>query len=98
MESLRWLIPIARAAGVQRIILNGGFVTDIMEPDDIDCVLLIGPGFPLDAEAGEDLEAGLPFLDISIAGQTDFDWFVQRGFGTDRELVPKGVVEVIQWS
>ena len=41
--------PWARAhgsecAGVQRIVLNGSFVTDIMEPNDVDCVLLFEPG------------------------------------------------------
>ena len=29
MESVCWMIPIAAAAGAKRIILNGGFVTDI---------------------------------------------------------------------
>ena len=98
MESVRWLIPLAKASGVQRIILNGGFISDIMEPDDVDCVLLIGPGYPADPKAGEELKAGLPFMDISIARQSEFDWFVERGFGTDRDMVPKGVVEVIQWT
>jgi hypothetical protein len=97
MESVRWMIPLAAAAGIQRIILNGGFVTDIIEPDDVDCALLIGPGYPADTKAGEELEAGFPFMDISISGQADFDWFLDRLFGTDRNMVPKGVVEVIQW-
>lgn len=42
MESVRWLIDLARQAGVERIILNGSFVTEIMEPNDVDCVLLLG--------------------------------------------------------
>lgn len=98
MDSVRWLIPLAAAAGVQRIILNGGFVTDIIEPDDVDCVLLVASGYPADAQAEEELEVGLPFMDIFIARQVDFDWFLNKLFGTDRYMVPKGVVEVIQWN
>ena len=98
MESVRWMIPIAAAAGAKRIILNGGFVTDIIEPDDVDCVLLIGLGYPADPKAGDELEAGLPFMDISIARQVDFEWLLSKLSGTDRDMVPKGVVEVIQWN
>lgn len=98
MDSIRWMIEIAVRAGVERIILNGGFVTDIIEPVDVDCVLLTGPNYPADLKAEEELEAGLPFMDIAIAEQDEFDIFVDRIFGTDRKLVPKGVVEVIQWS
>src|SRR5713101_5417616 len=49
MESLRWLVNLARRAGVQRIVVNGSFVTEKLEPNDVDCVLLIGPDFPHDA-------------------------------------------------
>jgi hypothetical protein len=98
MESINWMMEIAARAGIERIILNGGFVTDIIEPDDVDCVLLTGPAYPIELEAKEELDAGLPFMDISVAEQAEFDLFVNRIFGTDRYLVPKGVVEVIQWS
>ncbi|MCI0332827.1 MAG: hypothetical protein L0228_06355 [Planctomycetes bacterium] len=64
MESIRWMVELAVRAGVQRIVLNGSFVTDIMEPNDVDCLLLISPGYPIDWKAEEELEAGLPFLDI----------------------------------
>jgi hypothetical protein len=46
-ESLRWLVDLARPAGVQRIVVNGSNVTDKLEPNDVDCVLLIGPEFPV---------------------------------------------------
>jgi hypothetical protein len=98
MESVRWMIELAKRAGVQRIVLNGSFVMDIMEPNDVDCVLLAGPNYPADANAEEELEAGLPFTDIAIVGQPDFDRFVNRTFGMDRDLVSKGVIEVIQWN
>ena len=46
MQSLRWLVDAARRAGVLRIIVNGSFVADVYEPNDVDCVLLIGPDYP----------------------------------------------------
>ncbi len=95
MESVRWMVDLARRAGVQRIVLNGSFVTDIMEPHDVDCVLLIGHGFPADPVAEAELNAGLPFLDIALVGQPDFDEFVDEVFATDRFGTPKGMVEVV---
>lgn len=95
MESVRWMVDLAIRAGVQRITLNGSFVTDIMEPNDVDCVLLIGRGFPTDPAAEADLRAGLPFLDILLVRQKDFDRMVNVVFATDRFESPKGMVEVI---
>src|ERR1700722_13073769 len=63
MDSIAWLIDLAVRAGVERIILNGSFVTAIMEPNDVDCVLLIGPGSARDSAAEDELLQGLPFLD-----------------------------------
>jgi len=95
MESVRWMVELAVRAGVQRIVLNGSFVTDIMEPNDVDCVLLIGRGFPADPVAEAELDAGLPFLEMKLVGQADFDDYVNVTFGTDRTGVPKGMIEVI---
>ena len=58
-------------------------------------MLLVGPGFPADADAEVELNAGLPFLEIKLVGQADFDEFVHVIFGTDRMGVPKGMIEVI---
>ncbi len=95
MESVRWMVDLAVRAGVQRIVLNGSFVTDIMEPNDVDCVLLIGPGFPEDPAAEAELRGGLPFLDIALVRQRRFDRLVNVFFATDRFDTPKGMVEVI---
>src|SRR5207253_10213575 len=65
MESLRWLVDLARRAGVARLVINGSFVTDVFEPNDVDCVLLIGTGFPHDKVAETELIAGLPFLELN---------------------------------
>jgi hypothetical protein len=98
MESVRWMVELARQAGVERIVLNGSFVTDIMEPNDVDCVLLIGAGYPKDRQADMDLRAGLPFIDIAIVRHQDFQRLVNLFFATDRFERPKGVVEIIQWT
>lgn len=94
MESLRWLVELAWRAGVQRIIVNGSFVTDKLEPNDVDCVLLIGPEFPRDAVAEGELLSGLPFVNMELVDSDAFLQFTERTFATDRNLVPKGMVEV----
>jgi hypothetical protein len=94
-ESVRWMVDLAVRAGVQRIVLNGSFVTDIMEPNDVDCVLLIGPRFPKDPAAERELLDGLPFLDIGFVDQEDFNEFVEVTFASDRLGAPKGMIEVI---
>ena len=93
IESIGWLVDLARRAGVLRIIIDGSFVTDTPEPDDVDCVLLIGPGFPSDRLAEADLDAGLPFIGAEVVGRNAFDDLV-RFFATDRAGVPKGMIEV----
>ena len=95
MESIRWMVDLAVRAGVQRIVLNGSFVTDIMEPNDVDCVLLVGPGFPRNAAAETEILGGLPFLDIALVGPADFDDFVNDLFAADRLGAPKGMIEVV---
>lgn len=95
MESLRWLIDLARKAGMQRLIINGSFVTDALEPNDVDCVLLIGSGKAADCTSRAELESGLPFLDIHLLLDDEFGVLVDAFFATDRYGRPKGVVEVI---
>ena len=95
MESLLWLVELARRAGVRRIVVNGSFVTDKLEPNDVDCVLLVEEGFPRDDAAEAELLSGLPFINMEMVGQVAFDRFTERIFATDRDLVPKGMIEVI---
>jgi hypothetical protein len=94
MDSLRWLVDLARRAGAQRIVVNGSFVTVKLEPNDVDCVLLIGPDFPHDAAAEAELLAGLPFINLELVDLEGFQQFTERTFATDRNLVPKEMVEV----
>ena len=96
MESLSWLVELAQRAGVQRIVVNGSFVTDKLEPNDVDCVLLVGPGFPRDEAAETELLSGLPFINMELVDQEGFELFTERTFATDRDSVPKGMIEVTQ--
>jgi hypothetical protein len=95
MESVRWMIDLAIRAGAQRIVLNGSFVTDIIEPNDVDCVLLFMPGQRKDKGAFNELNDGLPFLDITLAAPEDFQEFVSHVFAADRLGASKGMIEVI---
>jgi hypothetical protein len=95
MESLAWLVDIARRAGVLRIIVNGSFVADAYEPNDVDCALLIGSDYPADAAADAELQDGLPFIQAELLTQDAFDYYVSSVFGTDRRGVPNGVIEVL---
>ena len=96
MQSLLWLVELARRAGVRRIVVNGSFVTDKLEPNDVDCALLVGAGFPRDEAAEADLLSGLPFINMELVDQEAFEQFTEKTFATDRDLVPKGMIEVMQ--
>src|SRR5262245_26825770 len=95
MESIRWLVDLARRAGVVRVILDGSFTTDRLEPNDVDCVLVLGADYPTERAADEKLDAGLPFIDLKRVGQEQFDLFVGVITATDRDNVPKGMIEVL---
>ena len=97
MESVRWMVDLAARAGIQRIVLNGSFVSDIMEPNDVDCVLLLESGGRRGRAALRDLRKGLPFLEIAVVRARAFDEYVHRVFAADRTGVPKGMIEVVQW-
>jgi hypothetical protein len=92
------MVDLASQAGAERIVLNGSFVTDIIEPNDVDCVLLADAKYPKDMTAANALNAGLPFLEIAVVPKSAFDRLVNEFFATDRFRRPKGVVEIIQWN
>ena len=48
----------------------------------------------VDAEA--EFLAGIPFINMELVDQQAFDHFTQNTFATDRDLVPKGMVEVVR--
>jgi hypothetical protein len=98
IESLRWLVDLSRRAGVERLVIDGSFVTDMPEPNDVDCVLLMGSGFPRDPSAERELLSGLPFLDIHLVRPDGWEELVGIIFATDRRLNPKGMIEVVSWN
>lgn len=75
-------------------MVNGSFVTDVVEPNEVDCVVLIDDDFSSGDDAGAELVAGLPFSDIQRVNQDVFDLLVDRIFATDRQERPKGMVEI----
>lgn len=93
-ESLRWLVDLARRAGIGRLVINGSFVTDTPDPNDVDCALLVAADFEIEAGLQEEFEIGLPFLQIELLLAPDFAVMVERVYSSDRDMVPKGVVEV----
>jgi hypothetical protein len=95
MESVRMMIDLALRAGAKRIILNGSFVTDTIEPNDVDCVLLFVAGERRDRRALKELRGGMPFLSIAMVDQRDFDKLVNNFFARDRMGVAKGMIEVV---
>jgi hypothetical protein len=76
-------------------VVNGSFVTDEPEPNDVDCVLLIGVGFPADVAAEQEILTGVPFLHVEVVESVAFRDFVEVVFATDRSMRAKGMVEVI---
>lgn len=95
MRSLGWLVDVAKRAGVLRIIVNGSFVTDELEPNDVDCALLLGKDFPRDREAAAELKEELPFLQTDLLTEEYFEYYIDAIFGTDRQGVAKGMIEVL---
>ena len=94
IHSLHWLMDLAKRAGIERLIVNGSFVTDVFEPNDVDCVLLMGASFPRDLRAAEELDTGLPYIHLQVVYQERFDYLVNRFFAADSRGNRKGVIEV----
>lgn len=87
---------MCRRASVERLILNGSFVTDRLEPGDVDCVLVPGSGFDGSSDAGLAIWIGLPYLSLQIIEtREELDFFVNDLFATDRQGIRKGLVEVL---
>jgi len=93
-QSLLWLIPICRRAGVTKVLINGSFVTDRLEPNDVDCVLLEGSSYRRNSLAAEDLRQGLPFLEIKTVEAEEYTFFGDILFSSDRDMMMKGLIEV----
>jgi hypothetical protein len=92
LEFIEW----ARRAGIQRLLINGSYVTAKLVPNDVDIVVLPSSDYPRDEKSCTEEESRWPFLEIVIAADDDdFETWALADFGTDRTQLPKGVVEVI---
>ena len=98
MDSLHWLLEAAKRARILRIVIDGSFTTDRLEPNDVDCALLLEPDSPPGLEAEIEILVGLPFLQVFVLRNPAFDPFVDGVFGKDRRNIGKGVIEVIAWN
>jgi len=94
-ESLVWAVHAARQAGILRFVIDGSFVDSKAEPNDVDCVLLLGRDYPRDAQAARAIEEGFPYVQmISFEEPRDFEEFLHGQFETDRRGRTRGLVEV----
>ncbi len=98
MQSLEWLIDFAREHRVQRIVINGSFVTDQFEPNDVDVVLLVRSDLEEVIPNHLKLVSVIPFLHVDMVKQAGFDLYVNKIYAIDRHWVSKGIVEIIQWT
>lgn len=98
MESLHWLLEAARRAQVLRIVIDGSFTTDRIEPNDVDCALMVGPDSSPDGGADVASFREIPFLHVLILDADMFDPLVDEAFGTDRWEIRKGIIEVTSWN
>jgi hypothetical protein len=60
------LVNLAKRTGIRRLIINGCFVKDVFEPNDVDCALLLSTDFPLEPAAAAELDEGLPVIDLHM--------------------------------
>ena len=63
--------------------------------NDVDCVLLQGPGYRRGSAAAKRLRARLPLVDLKVVKKKDFEFLTGVIFASDREMTPKGLVEVM---
>jgi hypothetical protein len=98
MESLHWLLEAARRARILRIIIDGSFTTDCLEPNDVDCALMVGPDIAPDVRFAVESLGEIPFLHVLILEAEIFDPLVDEVFGTDRWEIRKGIIEVTSWN
>jgi hypothetical protein len=98
----RW-IELARAIGASRLLIDGSFVTEKLDPNDVDAVILLPADFHEQIRSG--LEAALELEEMLLTrrpeelfgaeDQTDWDEWVHF-FSRTREFDGrlKGLVEI----
>ena len=94
-QSLEWLAPLCIRAGITRILINGSFVTNRDQPNDVDCVLLQGPKYRSRSVQAAQLRKGLPFVELRIVRRPEYDFYRDQFYASDRDMIAKGVIEVL---
>lgn len=94
------LIVVARESGAIGLYLNGSFVTDKLGPRDIDAVIVLSRDFDLNGPYAARLRVlhrdyGLDIERVAADDLEERDYLLNEFFGTDRDGVPRGLVEVI---
>jgi hypothetical protein len=93
---LRAFVAWARAAGVIRLVVDGSYVTNKIAPNDVDLVILPGLDYPRQEQPALTAAPRWPFLHVQVAeDEADLNQWVTIDFGTDRNWVPRGLVEII---
>ena len=93
-QSLAWLLPLCRAAGISKLLVNGSFITDRSEPNDVDCVALQGPSYRRHSREAIELRQGLPFIELKVVNERDYQRFRDIVFASDRAMMSKGLIEI----
>jgi hypothetical protein len=88
-------IAWARNASIERVIINGSYVTAQAAPNDVDIVILPGTDYPGALDWLEQ-EVRWPFLQVLVAADdADLVQWSLQDFGSDRSGRTKGVIEVL---
>ena len=96
---LKMLSPFKK--NIKSLILDGSFVTSKESPGDIDCIMIIENNFRFIPEILEDLGNSKELYNIHLFMVEEKNTESYRGmlnfFSKDKDLKPKGLVEVILW-
>ena len=84
---------------IKRLILNGSFVTSKESPGDIDCIMIIENNFRFTPEIVEKLcdSKKLYNIHLFMFEEKNIESYrdILNFFSKDRDLKPKGIIEVI---
>jgi hypothetical protein len=84
---------------IKRLILNGSFVTSKESPGDIDCIIIIENNFRFTPDIVEKLcdSKKLYNIHLFMFEEKNIESYrdILNFFSKDRDLKPKGIIEVI---
>ena len=99
LRNLHNFVNVARKVGAIKLILDGSFVTDKKEPNDIDAILVVPDDFNTTTrEAHILLESKIRFNIHLFPVRKNDNEFLQQWIeflGHDRNGEPRGLVEVL---